>query len=288
MVGGSSQAVQVDRDLWSKDFSNVSSGNNVLTTVTYEITGNYSVQRFSGIATSTSRGIGLGDTNFDNIYTPADVNHATTGFEHVLYSQDSLFNPAADLNGDGRINNLDLYALPAFYIGMGAAAPVVTQARAAVLRRGDLTGAFTSAANAADIDALYQALGSTSWNLDLDASGGAADQADVDTLVRTILHSEYGDVNLDSLIDTIDFNLLAANFGAAGAGVGWASADFTGDGSVDTVDFNLLASNFGFQYAASSHASGAPGSLIPEPASATAAAALCLVLLGGRRRTFGR
>jgi len=52
-----------------------------------------------------------------------------------------------------------------------------------------------------------------------------------------------GDANLDGTIDTVDFNLLASNFG--GTGRYWAQGDFNFDGSVDTIDFNLLASNFG-------------------------------------------
>src|SRR5207249_7475158 len=102
------------------------------------------VQRFTGIATTTSRGGGLGDTNFDNAFTTADINNGTTGFEHVLYTQNTEFNPAADLNGDGKVTNIDLYALPAFYQVMGATLAVQNEARAAVLRRGDLTTNFTA------------------------------------------------------------------------------------------------------------------------------------------------
>ena len=278
MIGGSTQGAQIDRDLWSKDFTSVPSGNNVITTVTYEISGNLSVQRFAGILTSTSRGRGLGDTNFDNSFAIGDVNDPSTGFEHVLYSQNALFNPAADLNGDGRIDNNDLYALPNSYKSQNAQAAVQTEARNAVLRRGDITGNFTGSANAADIDALYANRGSTSWNYDFDVSGGGANQADVDTLVRTILHSEYGDANLDGQVDTLDFNQLAANIGRSGAGIGWATADFNGDHSTDTVDFNLLAAHFGFQYSASELAA-AP---VPEP-SATTVVCLLLGTLAARR-----
>ena len=58
-------------------------------------------------------------------------------------------------------------------------------------------------------------------------------------LVRYV---NYGDANLDRTVDTIDFNLLAANFGQSD--VVWGAGNFNYDGGVDTVDFNLLASNF--------------------------------------------
>jgi hypothetical protein len=50
--------------------------------------------------------------------------------------------------------------------------------------------------------------------------------------------------------------------------VGWASADFNGDRAVNTLDFNLLAANFGFVYsAADAAAAPALGTTIPEPTS---------------------
>ena len=52
----------------------------------------------------------------------------------------------------------------------------------------------------------------------------------------------YGDANLDRSVDTVDFNLLASNFG--GTGKRWSRGDFNYEQSADTVDFNLLAANF--------------------------------------------
>ena len=52
-----------------------------------------------------------------------------------------------------------------------------------------------------------------------------------------------GDADLSGSIDTIDFNLVAANF--SGTGRTFTQGDFNFDSSVDTIDFNLLASNFG-------------------------------------------
>ena len=104
---------------------------------------------------------------------------------------------------------------------------------------------------------------------------------DGDTLVRTILHSQYGDATLDGTVDTIDFNSLAANFSRSGAGIGWAQADFNGDRSVDTLDFNLLAANFSFHY--TEPANAALGSLIPEPAASTTLILLMISTISRRR-----
>jgi hypothetical protein len=59
-------------------------------------------------------------------------------------------------------------------------------------------------------------------------------------LVRFTLN---GDANLDKTVDTVDFNLLAANFSLTGRR--WSQGDFNFDQTVDTIDFNLLASKFG-------------------------------------------
>jgi len=138
MVGGASQGDRVDRDLWTKDFSGLTSGNHVLTTVSYEITGRASVQRFPGQFTSTIFGAGFGDLDFDGDYDPADV----TLFRNVLESADTQFNPAADLNGDGRINNSDLIRLHDRLLAVGAS-PATLAAYEAIL--GPKTGGYAIA-----------------------------------------------------------------------------------------------------------------------------------------------
>ncbi len=263
MVSGSNQAGQIDRDLFAFGYNNVPNGNNVVTVVTYEISGTYNVQRLAGINMGTTVGIGLGDLNFSNSYTTSDVSI----FENTLYSQNAQFNPAGDINADGKINNHDLFLLRPRYVSQSAPAGVINEARNAELRRGNLNGDdFT---NAADIDHLYQNFGSTSWLYDLDVDESGADQQDVDVLIRQIFLTEYGDANLDRQVNLSDFNILAGNFGSNIAG--WATADFTGDGLVTLSDFNVLASQFGFVAAGPNGPTpqdwAALASAVPEPAS---------------------
>jgi hypothetical protein len=102
-----------------------------------------------------------------------------------------------------------------------------------------------------------------------------------------IRYTLSGDANLDGTVDTIDFNLLAASFGAPGKS--WVNGDFNHDCSVDTTDFNLLASNFSQTMSA---AVARPGSaIIPEPGSYCPAVG-CAMLVRFRarapRRRYGR
>jgi len=56
-----------------------------------------------------------------------------------------------------------------------------------------------------------------------------------------------GDANRDRRVDTVDFNILAANF--AQSERTFSQGDFNYDGKVDTVDFNILASRFATELA---------------------------------------
>ena len=112
MVGSASQATQTDRDLFQKYLTGITSGNHVATVVSYEMDGNYNIQRFSAdqlpaLSTSSALGAGLGDLNFDGAFTASDVDL----FRHVFYSRNTLFNPAADFTGDGLVDGWDVALL---------------------------------------------------------------------------------------------------------------------------------------------------------------------------------
>ncbi|MEM7681947.1 MAG: dockerin type I domain-containing protein [Planctomycetota bacterium] len=81
-----------------------------------------------------------------------------------------------------------------------------------------------------------------------------------------------GDANGDGVVDLLDFDVMAGNFGASTT-QGASAGDFNGDGVVDLLDFDLLSGNFG---------ASAPGN-VPEPAS-LALIGLTAPLIGLRRR----
>ncbi|MEM7680998.1 MAG: glycosyl hydrolase family 28-related protein [Planctomycetota bacterium] len=96
-----------------------------------------------------------------------------------------------------------------------------------------------------------------------------------------LLPSLDGDANGDGVVDLLDFDVLAQNFGQPTAG-GASAGDFNGDGVVDLLDFDVLAQNFG-----SSSPGALPGALpgvVPEPASVMLLALAGPMLLRGTRR----
>lgn len=63
------------------------------------------------------------------------------------------------------------------------------------------------------------------------------------TTLTLLAQAQPGDANLDALVDSIDFGILISNYATGGAN--WLAGDFTDDQWVNTLDFNLLAGNFG-------------------------------------------
>lgn len=269
MVGSGSQANQLDRDLFTRDFNGLTHGNHVLTIVSFEPSGTTAVRRVPGQFTSTIFGGGLGDLNFDGQFAPADVSL----FETILFSQNAQFSPAADLTADGLVDNRDLFALDARLTAVGADLATRNAYRAAVLRRADFNQSGTT--NATDIDLLFAQLGAPSWTYDL-TSDGVVDQQDVDTLLATILHIRPGDANLDGQVDRTDAAILARNLGAAG---GWSHGNFNGDATITLADLTLQSQNLFLPPPANS-----PLVAVPEPATLGLAALFLAGLTGYMRR----
>jgi hypothetical protein len=100
-----------------------------------------------------------------------------------------------------------------------------------------------------------------------------------DTSAICLMYTSQGDATLDGKTDTMDFNVLAHNFGASGKTS--IEGEFTYDetGTVDSSDFNVLVGGFGSKITLS-----APtlGGLVPEPASLSLLAAGAM--LARRRR----
>lgn len=60
---------------------------------------------------------------------------------------------------------------------------------------------------------------------------------DVAEIVESILGTEFGDVNLDGVVDGADLAIAEANLGQAG---GWADGDMNGDGIIDAADIAII------------------------------------------------
>jgi hypothetical protein len=98
----------------------------------------------------------------------------------------------------------------------------------------------------------------------------------VDITSIIVRYTYIGDANLDGVVNALDFNAVATNFGA-GTSEFWYQGDFNFDGIVNTQDFTQLAGNFGQLLP-----SPAFGSVVPEPGVMCACAAIWLV--GSHRR----
>jgi alpha-amylase len=171
---GQGAAGQIDTNLWAYGFNGIQSGNHVVTIVSYRPTGAYNIQRIPGQYFATSIGAGLGDLNFDGQITSGDLANTAGCFEQILYSQNTQFNPAADINGDGRINTYDLLGLQSVLMADGVSQSVLDTYTGVVDRRFDFN--HDGLDNNVDYQLLQQNLGTHNWLYNLTDSGTVSRQ----------------------------------------------------------------------------------------------------------------
>ena len=233
-----------DRGQWSREFIGVTSGNHVATVVTFEPTYDgthgFNVQRFAGLFTQTNIGAGLGDLNVNGQLEIADIS-GSGGFEQILYSQNAQFHAAADVTGEGLVDNRDLFALGAELVAREASPAVLAEFDRVLRRRADLDENGTT--DLADFEALYAQMGSESWRFDLNVDG-IVDPVDAFTFVTQLLRTHPGDYNLDGSVDAADYVMWRKRLGQAGAA---STADGDFDGDVDNDDYDVWISALGFQ-----------------------------------------
>ncbi len=171
---GQGAAGQIDTNLWACGFNGIQSGNHVVTIVSYRPTGTYNIQRIPGQYFATSIGTGLGDLNFDGQITSADLANTAGCFEQILYSQNAQFNPAADINGDGKINTYDLLGLQSILMADGVSQSILDTYTGVLDRRFDFN--HDGSVNHADFQLLLQNLGAHNWLYNLTDSGAVSRQ----------------------------------------------------------------------------------------------------------------
>jgi hypothetical protein len=308
MVGSANQANRFDTTFVSKStlYNGVTEGNHVFTVVTYEPTGNYKIERFTGLYSQTNIGLGFGDMDFSNSYTPTDIRCASgsgtcgnNSVEDILYNQNSKFSfqgAALDVNGDGLTDNRDLYLLGNELVARGAGQTVLNSYTSLLNFRGDQTGDGTT--TVADMAALYDNFGHYSWQRDLHvvtdpatglplANGSAIDINDVKDMLTQILRTQPGDFNLDGSVDLADYTTFRKWLNTP-TGARYYNGDADFDGDVDNSDLLVFWSHFGFERQPLAAASSSLVAAVPEPGSLSLLFLACTLAAGQRRMTRSR
>ncbi|MEM6798100.1 MAG: hypothetical protein AAF589_01175 [Planctomycetota bacterium] len=261
-----------DRNQWVAGITDVTTGNHTVTIVSFEPTGNVNVQRFAGVFTQTNIGLGAGDLSGDGVFRVDDLTGAG-GLQEVLLSNNTLFNASADADGNGLVDNRDLFALQTVFQTQ-AIDPRVFPAFEEVLEaRADFDG--SGAATVADLAMIYANLGGSDWLLDLDVDG-VVTLADAEVFVTQLLRTSPADFNLDGVVDGSDYAAWRNNLQGVGAG----DANF--DGVVNNADLALWQADFGAARTPLGPIAAAASAAAPEASSLVISVSGLLVLGAGR------
>lgn len=255
-------ALVYDRGAWQHGMYDVSTGNHVATIVTIEPTGTTGIQRIPGMFTQTRLGAGFGDLDSSRTLEVVDIEGIGNGsFEDVLFSQNDLFNAAADLDGNGEVDNLDLFALEGALVTGGADQDVMDSYYELLVRRADINeDGYTNGNDVADLYAAFcdECATGANWFEDLNVDG-IVDELDVEALVDVLVRTSRADFNLDYSVDGRDF--LAWQLGAAAGSAGFHTGDSDLDGDADALDLATWDSQYGTQPLGGL----ASGTSVPEP-----------------------
>jgi hypothetical protein len=273
---GQGDAADYDRDSFISGYSNLRTGNHVATVVTFEASGRTNIQRFPGLFTQ-ALGVGFGDISGNGVVAPAELLGPGPGnFEQILYSQNSTFSPAADVDGDGKVTNLDLIGLAPYLVAGNASQQTLTAYDQLLLKRGDVNQ--DGATNMGDVATLYSSFGTSSWLRDLNVDG-TVNLADVDTLVTDLVRTSPGDFNLDRVVDGADLMIWQTSLGMSGARFDLGDADL--NGLVNGADLAIWEANFG---ATGPVLNSVLAAVVPEPSTLSLMCGLAVAAAIGRRR----
>ncbi len=207
----------------------------------------------------------IGDGNCDGNFDAKDVRYFADGLAMVAGVVDGVSTPV--LNRKSGFTQVDVafggnffattLATPKAYAN-GDSRADVSRANHLTTRGWEPLGA-DGAVNDLDIDYVYKqfvnaniADGVADWadtaeavhfDLSADMDGDLdVDQCDVRELVKTVLGTNYGDVNLDGAVNGSDRAVIQASIAFPPPSIGWASGDLNGDGAVTTADLAIYRS----------------------------------------------
>jgi alpha-amylase len=221
---GQGSTDKIDRDIFKTGFFGVPNGNNTYTIVTREITGNTNIQRITGRTPAGGRGAGLGDLNFDGVRDAGDMGGTSYGFERVLYSKNTEFNPGADATGDGLVDTYDLLQLESLLTGSASSAAATALAGVKFRRVNFVNDAAVNETDLAVLRAYVAMPGDAdTWTYDLDVDG-AIDDGDVQ-----LAQQRFGVAPTAGVPTTLTWT---GNDGAAGGSGTWTTAGLAWRGAV--------------------------------------------------------